>query len=293
MKEDLQLDTTLLGSLGDLPLIARSVVEGFLGGLHRSPFTGYSSEFASYRQYMQGDNLKHVDWKVWGRSDELYVKQFEDDTNLYGQILLDASGSMDFGQPNKFAYGRLLAGALAFLMARQHDAPGLTLFGGETVSAVPPHGSRHQLDEVFEMLAGAVAGGETVFSRELRGVLETMTKRGIAVVITDFFGAGDMLPDLLRRLRVQRQEVLLFQIVSPEEANFDFAGDFLMEDAETGEVVPVHGGPFRDEYLRRFRSFCDDVIRVCGDLEVDHRRLVTDEPLETALTMYFEERMAM
>ncbi len=136
MSQDAIIEPRLLNSLGDLSLVARSVVEGFLSGLHRSPFLGYSTEFASYRPYIQGDNLRHVDWKVWGRTDELYVKQFEDDTNLYSQILLDTSGSMDFGSPNKFQYGRTLAAALAYLMVRQHDAPGLTLFGEGAVRAL-------------------------------------------------------------------------------------------------------------------------------------------------------------
>jgi uncharacterized protein (DUF58 family) len=292
MTGTVQLDTALLNSLSDLSLVARSVVEGFLSGLHRSPFLGYSSEFASYRPYIQGDNLRYVDWKVWARTDGWFVKQFEDDTNLHGQILLDASGSMDFGTPNKFHYARLLAGSLAFLMTRQHDAPGLTLFGGERVAALPARGHRHQLDDILELLVRTPAGGDTIWSPALRQVVETMTRRGIAVVISDLFSTGDALFEVLRQLRVQRQEVLLFHIVSPEEVDFDLGGEFLMEDSETGEVVPVHAGPFRREYLRRFADFCQRFSDECDRLEIACHRLRTDTPLEQALTLYLEERMA-
>ncbi|MBI1176533.1 DUF58 domain-containing protein [bacterium] len=288
-----QLDTAWLSSLGDLSLVAKSVVEGFMSGLHRSPFLGYSTEFASYRQYIQGDNLKHVDWKVWGRTDELYVKQFEDDTNLRGHIFLDASGSMNFGEPNKFAYARLLAAALACLMSRQHDAPGLTTFGGERVETLPPRSHRNQIDDLLILLANSKADGETIARPELLQVVETMTRRGIAVVISDLFGTGDDLLEVLRKLRLQRQEVLLFHIVSPEEMDFDLGGEFLMEDSESGEVIPVHAASFRQEYLKRIEQFCGATATTCDKLEIDYRRLRTDQPLEDALTFYFEERMAM
>lgn len=288
-----QLDTAWLSSLGDLSLVAKSVVEGFMSGLHRSPFLGYSTEFASYRQYIQGDNLKHVDWKVWGRTDELYVKQFEDDTNLRGHIFLDASGSMHFGEPNKFAYARLLAAALACLMSRQHDAPGLTMFGGDRVETLPPRSHRDQIDDLLVLLANAKVEGETIARPELLQVVETMTRRGIAVVISDLFGSGDELLEVLRRLRLQRQEVLLFHVVSPEEMDFDLGGEFLMEDSESGEVIPVHAASFRQEYLKRIEQFCGSTASTCDKLEIDYRRLRTDQPLEDALTFYFEERMAM
>src|SRR5262245_50138580 len=151
------LDPNLLAALDDISLVARDVVEGFLSGLHHSPFLGYSTEFAAYRPYMQGDNLRHVDWKVWSRTDKLYIKQFEDDTNLNCNILLDASASMDFGRINKFHYGRLLAAALAYLMVRQNDAAGLTLFGESGARALPARSGPRHLDDLFQLLAGTAA----------------------------------------------------------------------------------------------------------------------------------------
>ena len=204
MRDGPIIEAPLLNSLGDLSLVARTVVEGFLSGLHRSPFLGYSTEFASYRPYIQGDNLRHVDWKVWGRTDELYVKQFEDDTNLCAQILLDTSGSMDFGNPNKFHYSQTLAAALAYLMVRQHDAPGLTLFGAGAVQALPSRSNYYHLDDVLQMLANARAHGPTLIGADLWNVLETFTRRGVALVISDLFGTGDSISELLRQLRFTR-----------------------------------------------------------------------------------------
>src|SRR5580765_5138254 len=157
MPHTLAINSNLLAAMDDLSLLARCVVEGFLDGLHRSPFLGYSTEFSAYRAYTQGDNLRHIDWKVWGRTDEFYVKQFEDDTNLRCQIFLDTSASMDFGagDNNKFTHARVLAAVLAELMVRQHDAPGLILFGPRTHQAVPAQASRHHADEIFQLLTHA------------------------------------------------------------------------------------------------------------------------------------------
>src|SRR5258706_7776586 len=151
MPSTLNIDARTLAAIDDLSLLARTIVEGFISGLHRSPFLGYSTEFSAYRAYTQGDNLRHIDWKVWARSDEFYVKQFEDDTNLRCHIFLDTSGSMDFGagDNNKFRHARVLAAVLAELMVRQHDAPGLILFGPRTPQAVPAQASRYHADEIF------------------------------------------------------------------------------------------------------------------------------------------------
>jgi len=293
MAQDLTIDPRLLVTLDDLSIVAQGVVEGFLSGLHRSPFLGYSTEFASYRPYLQGDNLRHVDWKVWGRTDEFYVKQFEDDTNLNCEILLDTSASMDFGSPNKFQYGRVLAAAMAYLMVRQHDAPGLTLFGAHAAQALPARSSRHHLDEVFHLLGGTAAHGQTRADGDLRAVVQTFTRRGLAVVISDFFSRGDALFELLRQLHFQRQEVIAFQVLAPEEVDFNYEGDYVMTDSESGEETPVHAGEYRDEYQRRLAEFNRHVERECAKYEFSLQRLRTDEPLDRALIAYLEQRTAM
>ena len=292
MSNSLAIDSRLLASVEDLPLLAQTVVEGFLDGLHRSPFLGYSTEFASYRQYVQGDNLRHLDWKVWARSDALYVKQFEDDTNYRGQIYLDTSASMDFGTgpANKFTYGRLLAAALAHLMILQRDAPGLVLFGPDSRQALPCAASRNQAMELFAALARAQAGGKTVIGQDLFGIVQAVVRRGISVVISDFFTTDDSGFELLRQLHAHRQETLVFHVLSPEELELPETGEWILEDSETGEERIVHLDEVRTSYRERLNTFCDRVKTECQSYEFDYVRLSTGEPLDEALMNYLERR---
>ncbi len=295
MPSTLALHPRLLAATEDLPLLANTIVEGFLDGLHRSPFLGYSTEFSAYRAYAPGDNLRHIDWKVWARTDEYYVKQFEDDTNLRCQIYLDTSASMDFGagDGNKFLLGRLLAAALAQLMVRQRDAPGLVLFGPESKQALPARATRNQAIEIFTMLANARSAGLTLVGEDLFGVVQSHSRRGLAVVISDFFTADDTSLELLRQLHAQRQEVLVFHVLAPEELDLPYEGEFIMEDSETAEEVVVHADDFRAEYKRRVTAFCERVRQVCLGLEIDYVQLRTDQPLDVALIAYLEKRMMM
>lgn len=292
MSNSLAIDSRLLASVEDLPLLAQTVVEGFLDGLHRSPFLGYSTEFASYRQYVQGDNLRHLDWKVWARSDALYVKQFEDDTNYRGQIYLDTSASMDFGTgpANKFTYGRLLAAALTHLMILQRDAPGLVLFGPDSRQALPCAASRNQAMELFAALARAQAGGKTVIGQDLFGIVQAVVRRGISVVISDFFTTDDSGFELLRQLHAHRQETLVFHLLSPEELELPETGEWILEDSETGEERIVHLDEVRTSYRERLNTFCDRVKTECQSYEFDYVRLSTGEPLDQALMNYLERR---
>ena len=292
MSIPLAIDSRLLASVEDLPLLAQTVVEGFLDGLHRSPFLGYSTEFASYRQYVQGDNLRHLDWKVWARSDALYVKQFEDDTNYRGQIYLDTSASMDFGTgpANKFTYGRLLAAALTHLMILQRDAPGLVLFGPDSRQALPCAASRNQAMELFAALARAQAGGQTVIGQDLFGIVQAVVRRGISVVISDFFTTDDSGFELLRQLHAHRQETLVFHLLSPEELELPETGEWILEDSETGEERIVHLDEVRTSYRERLNTFCDRVKTECQSYEFDYVRLSTGEPLDEALMNYLERR---
>jgi uncharacterized protein (DUF58 family) len=295
MPATLNIDARTLAAIDDLALLAQTVVEGFVAGLHRSPFLGYSTEFSAYRAYTQGDNLRHVDWKVWARSDEFYVKQFEDDTNLRCQIFLDTSASMEFGvgDTNKFHYARVLAAVLAEVMVRQHDAPGLILFGEQARQAVPTHASRHHAEEIFHLLAGAEAKGGTLIDQNLFRLLETFTRRGLAVVISDFFTADEAARQLLRQLHAQHQETIVFHVLAPEELDLPYEGEFIFEDLESAEQIPVHTDDFRREYLKRLKEFCDGLKRECIELEIDYQLLRTDAPLDLALTEYLERRAAV
>ncbi|KAB2663563.1 MAG: DUF58 domain-containing protein [Verrucomicrobia bacterium] len=295
MPSTLALDARVLAAAENLPLLAQTIVEGFLDGLHRSPFLGFSTEFSAYRPYAPGDNLRHLDWKVWARTDELYIRQFEDDTNLRGQILLDTSASMDFGagDGNKFAYGRILAAVLAQLMVRQRDAPGLVLFGSDARQALPARASRMHAMEIFALLARCKASGTTRFGDDLAGIVQTFTRRGIAVVISDFFAAEETVFALLRQLHGQRQETLVLHLLAPEELDLPAEGEFVMEDSETAEEIVVDADEFRDEYRRRIGAFRDRIRGECRRLEADYETIRTDQPLDGALMRYLEKRAAV
>lgn len=295
MPSTLNIDSRTLAAIDDLSLLARTVVEGFISGLHRSPFLGYSTEFSAYRAYTQGDNLRHIDWKVWGRSDEFYVKQFEDDTNLRCQIFLDTSASMDFGtgDANKFHYARVLAAVLAEIMVRQHDAPGLILFGEQARQAVPAHATRHHAEEIYHLLARAEARGGTRIDQSLFRMAESFNRRGMAVVISDFFTAEEAARQLLRQLQAQNQEIIVFQVLAPEELDLPYEGESIFEDLESAEQIPVHADDFRQEYQRRLKQFCNGLRDQCVDLEIDYQLARTDAPLDFALTQYLERRAAM
>lgn len=295
MNPTLALNPRALAAAEDLPLLASIIVEGFLEGLHRSPFLGYSTEFSSYRQYAPGDNLRHLDWKVWARTDQLYIRQFEDDTNLRCQILLDTSASMDFGDgdANKFDYGRILAAVLAQLMVRQRDAPGLVLFGPDSRQALPSRASRMQALEIFALLANARAGGLTQLHQPLFNIVHTYSRRGLVVLISDFFTDESELLNLLRTLHGQRQEVLVLHLMSPAELDLPFSGEFIMEDAETGEEIVVDADTAREGFRARVSAFCQRIKSECLRLEADYELLRTDQPLESALIRYLEKRAAV
>lgn len=290
MEAKFSIDPKVLVTIDDLSFVARLVVEGFIGGLHRSPFLGYSTEFAAYRPYMQGDNLRHVDWKVWGRTDELYVKQFEDDTNLRCNILVDASASMDFGEPHKFSYARMLTAALAYLMTRQHDAPGLVLFNETARQILSPRSGFAHLEQLHLELARSRPSGRVAWTQSLNGLTQGHQRRGVTVVISDLLSSMENVIEMLQQLQAERQEVVLFHILSPEELELPAEGRFLMQDAESGEQVLVDAATFREEFQQRLQTFCGALQQGCAGMEIDYVRIRTDQPLDVALTTYLERR---
>jgi uncharacterized protein (DUF58 family) len=295
MPSTFAIKASALAAVDDLSLVAKSIVEGFFDGLHRSPFLGYSTEFSAYRPYVPGDNLRYVDWKVWGRTEQFYVKQFEDDTNVRCHIFLDTSGSMDFGagDANKFNYARTLAAVLSYLMVRQHDAPGLVVFGAQARQAAPASSTRHHADEILSLLTHAQAGGQNQLDQQLFHIAETLTRRGLAVVLSDFLGAAEGVSELLRRLHGQGQEVLVFHLLAPEELDLPYEGDFIMEDAESGLEIPVHPDSFRSEYKKRVEEFCEATRKQCIALEIEYHQLRTDSALDLAMMAYLEKRAAL
>jgi uncharacterized protein (DUF58 family) len=286
------VDPRLFATLEDLELIARSVVEGFLQGLHRSPYVGFSVEFASHREYLPGDDLRHLNWKVYGRQDKLCVKQYDAETNLDLHLLLDCSGSMRTSSagPGKHRYAACLAAALAHLALRQRDAVGLTLFADRVVDSLSPRARPNQLDEILHLLAGARPGGRSESARALHEVAETTRRRGLVVLISDLFYDTNDLFRGLDHIRYQGHDPILFQVLDPLERRLPVEGAVRFLDLETGEELVTQVEDVRAGYEAALGRWFDELEQGCRTRELERVVLTTDEPLDRALYDYLARR---
>lgn len=278
--------------LDNLELRARGIVEGFMHGLHRSPFVGFSVEFASHREYAQGDDLRHVNWKLFARSNRLYVKQFDAETNMNLYLLLDVSGSMDCRSKgiSKLEYGSALAAALAHLAIKQHDAVGLVLFADEVVAHLPPRARPHQLNEILRVISTVKPSRSTNSARALPQAAELCKHRGIVVILSDLFDDLDAIMKGIERLRFQKHEVVLFNLWDPWERDLPLEGHCKFHDLETGEILTTQADGVRDAYLAEVQKWRDELESQCRNRAVDRVELTTDDGLEQALLDYLVRR---
>ena len=285
-------DPDRLARIKNLQLLARSVVEGYISGLHRSPFKGFSAEFAEYREYRPGDDLKHFDWRVFARSDKRYVRQYEEETNLTCTILLDASGSMAFGDNglSQFEYGCFLTAALTYLMIYQRDQVGLVIFGEDVRIRIPPRNSPAHLKFVLEQLEKVEPSGPTGIARSLHDIAETSKRRGLVVVISDLIEEPDDVMNALNHFRHNRNEVIVFNTFTPAEQQLPYEGLVDFEDLETGHKLQVRADVIRDEYKHRFEEFVDRYKRDCAASRIDYQLVATDVPFEVMLAAYLQQR---
>lgn len=282
----------VLARIGSLELVARSVVEGFISGLHRSPHLGFSTDFAEHRQYMPGDDLRHLDWKLLARTDRLYIKKYQADTNVQMHLLIDASGSMGYasGEVTKLQYAQYLASSLAFLGVRQHDSVGLRAFDEDVFEHAPPSSRSGHLRTVLGLIERIVPGRGTALSQQLHRVAEQLTRRGIIVLISDLYDEPEPLLTALEHLRFRGNEVIVFHILDRQELDFDFAEPLVLEDAETEEQLHVLPDVLRDEYRRAMRNHIDAISEGAARNRIDYELLKTSEPLDAALFSYLARR---
>lgn len=275
-----------------MELRARTIVEGFLHGLHRSPYRGFSVEFAEYRQYMPGDDLAAIDWKVYARSDRYFVKKFEEETNVECHLLLDVSRSMGYGSKGvtKLQYGSYLAAAIGFLMQRQRDAVGLMTFDTEIVARLPASVRAAHLRMILVMLERLELGQKSNVSKPLHQLAEALTKRGLVVVISDLLDEPDTVINGLRHVRFRGMEVVVFHLLDHDELQFPFERAARFRDMESeAEVlaVPAH---VRDRYMARINDLItryERELRVAG---IDYCLVDTSKPLDFALAAYLSAR---
>ncbi|NQU43056.1 DUF58 domain-containing protein, partial [bacterium] len=271
-------DPRLFAKVANLQLIARTVVEGMISGRHKSPFRGFSVEFSEYRKYTQGDDLKHIDWKVLAKSDKIYVKEFEAETNLRAYMLLDVSGSMGYGSGKnltKLEYASYCLACLAYLMIRQQDAVGLVAFDDEIRSFLAPRNSPQHLRNIVMILEDLKAGRQTNLSESFHRLAERIHRRGLILVFSDFLDDPERIAAGLAHFRHKRHEVVLFHLIDPEEEDFSFREYVEFEDLETGTRLPVHARLTAGSYRQRFKEFLSDVKRRCAEINVEHVPLRT------------------
>ena len=287
------VDPATLMQLKSLELRAKHVVQGFMTGLNRSPYHGFSVEFTEYRQYTQGDDLRHLDWKLYARTDRYYLKRFEDETNLRCLLLLDASKSMNFGSIGytKSEYARTLAATFAYFLSTQRDAVGLASFASEIMDFIPPRYRSGHLRRLLVSLEKTAEGSSTHLAKPLEQIAERLNKRGMLVLISDLLAPLETLEVSLGSLTVRGQDVVVFHILDPEELSFQFTTPELFIDLETDRRLYVDPVAIRREYLARFSEHLKAIEGICSRLGLVYHRLSTDTPLETALPEVIRVRM--
>jgi len=290
------LDPIFLSKLANMELVARCAVEGFFSGLHPSPFHGFSVEYSDHRQYHPGDELKFVDWKVFGRSDKLYIKRYQQETNTTVYILLDNSKSMSFAGErsiSKSEYGAYLAAALSYLMLGQGDSTSLILFAEKIVKKIPPRSRRTHLNIILTTLQHNKPSGRTNLASVLHTLAETTNRRGLVILISDLLDDEDSIFKGLSHLKFLQHDVIIFQTMDHQEISLDYEGLIQFEDMESGDKIRTFPQSVKQTYRQRVAEFLDEIEKTAGRSNIDYCFIDTSEPLDRALIAYLAKRKRM
>lgn len=278
-----------------LEILARNVVEGFLSGLHRSPYFGQSVEFAQHREYAPGDDIRRIDWKVWSKTDRYYIKQYEEETNLRTTLLVDLSESMQFGSGklSKYEYACQIAAALAYLLLRQQDSVGMITFDSEIRSTVPASSKQNHLHAILSTLDHDHPQKKTDIQRLLAQVADEQTRRGLIVVISDLFVDRAGLFKGLKLLRTRGHDVMVMHVMDDQELDFNYAGTTKFEGMEEAGDLICDPRSLRDGYVEAVKAFVDDLHRNCARQMIDFQTIRTSQHLDAALAYYVTHRVGM
>jgi uncharacterized protein (DUF58 family) len=291
------LDPDFVSNLKNLDFIARMIVEGFLVGLHKSPYHGFSVEFSEHRQYMPGDNIKTIDWKVYSRTNRFYIKQFEEETNLKAYILLDVSGSMQYtsGKISKLQYAKFLAASLSYLLINQRDAVGLATFSDRLHQFLPPKASPGYLNYILKALSSQDAvQKETKISEVLHEMAEKIKRRGLIIILSDFlYEDPKRILEGLKHFRHYKHEILVFNILDPNDRFFKFQNETTFVDLETGEKLKTQPYFIREQYQKKVEEFYGLLQRECQNFNIDFQNIYTNETFDKALFRYLLKRKRM
>ncbi len=289
------LDPSVLDRIKRMDVRARLVVEGFITGQHRSPFNGFAVEFAAHREYAPGDDLRHIDWKVWSRTDRLYIKEYEEETNLKCTILLDRSKSMRYGEKtenkvSKFDYAATTTASLAYLMQQQQDAVGLVLFSNQIDKALKPSSHPLHLKLMLHELDQVEPDNRTDVGDIFPALAGQIRQRGMIILVSDLFVDPAQLARSLQQFRLRRHEVIVFHVMHTDELTFPFQENTLFRGLESEAKLLTEPRALRDSYLDAIRTYLGEVRRICAGLGVDHVLLDTGKRLDVALSSYLAFR---
>ena len=304
------LPPATISRLGNLKLVARLVVEGFLAGQHKSPFFGFNVEFSEHRQYMPGDDLKHLDWKLWAKSDKYYIKQYEESTSLRCFVLMDISNSMNFTassarvgalgrldpstadgvQMSKLAYARYLTAALSFLMLHQRDSVGVVTYSDKVHDMIFPRSRSSHLHLILEAIDRASSGEKTDLSSIIQQVASRIQRRALVIIISDFFDDYERVMRGVRFLKYLKHEPILFQVLAPDELDIPLEEVTHFVDMEDRSNLVLDPRMLRDEYRQRLKSFLGQLSSECSFHKIDYHLFTTADPLELALSRYLLRR---
>jgi len=289
------LQPEAISRIARLDLQARHIVEGFLSGLHRSPYFGQSIEFVQHREYVSGDDPRNIDWKVWSKTDKYYIKQFEEDTNLRCTLLVDASESMQFGEGplSKYEYACAVAASLAYLLLKQQDSVGLISFDGEIRRQTPMRSARNHLHAIISALDAGTPSQKTEMYDVLKRVANERHRKGMIILISDLFADRQSLFRGLKLLRHRGHDVLLLHILDDQELDFNYNGTTRFEGLEEMGDLVCDPRSLRDGYLRAMQSFLEEVRRNCAKNVIDYQTIRTSEHLDAALAHYLNHRIGM
>jgi len=287
------LDPKVINKIAKLELRARLIVEGFVSGQHKSPYRGFSVEFAQHREYVPGDDIRYIDWKIWGKSDRFYIKEFEEETNLRAHLFLDQSESMAYGYDggmSKFDYAASSVAALAYMIQQQADAVGITLFNDDVVRQVPPSNTRANLGNVFQCLEECTPTSKTKIGAVLHQLAANTRNRGMVMIFSDLFDNCDHVVHGLREIVKRGHDVVVFHILDRDEVQFPFERMTLFDGMEDMPELLVDPRSLKDAYLEEINRFQDQIRKACLNQNVEYVQLLNHQPLDVVLSSYLAAR---
>ncbi|MEO0137044.1 MAG: DUF58 domain-containing protein [candidate division WOR-3 bacterium] len=285
------LEPEILSRLSNLDLKARLVVEGFLTGLHHSPYKGFSQEFTDYRPYIPGDETKLIDWKIFARQDRFYVKEYQEETNLRAYILLDKSGSMGYGKKiTKLEYAKFLGACLAYLLFKQRDGVGVMTFDTVIRDFIPPSAKKQNFTKLLEIIEKVNCGNETALGPVLFELGQKIKKRALVILLSDLLDEPSRVLKSLRSFRARKHEIIVFHILDPDEYTFPFQEPALFQDLETKEHFVVEPRAIKNSYTKKFREFLNYYQQGMREAHIDYELILTSEKYDRALFYYLQKR---